>query len=301
MRELVEQGYTGFEFPIAPSFTGDFAADVEAYRDLRTFLDSEGFEHVALATNVGATKNYDPSSPYPEAREKALQYLKSRIQITAALRGSIMMGPDIVPYGQFPTSDFGEPLWSDALQDWLEERYQNAHKIYHQLGEFAESMRVKVALEPITHWETPGPNTLSQMINFLENVESPFIGVVIDSAHEVLDGDGPEVFKQQVAKLHEMGRLHYVQLSAPDRGAIATSWVPWTSFLETILPVYDGPLAIETFNAIPQFASGLRLSRRKYWIPGKDEPVPHQPSAYAVARDSIALVKQKVSALSLSR
>nr|WP_204102457.1 hypothetical protein [Spirulina major] len=49
-------------------------------------------------------------------------------------------------------------------------------------------------------------------------------------------------------------------------GALHTSWLSWQSFLEPILQVYQGPIAVEIFNAIPAFANSLRLTRHKLMI-----------------------------------
>ncbi len=293
IKELQSFGYKGFEFPIAPTFPLDYEKDVKSYSNLRDYLDKQGLSDVAIATNVMATRTYDPSSAYRQQQQEALEYLKSRVDITHALRGEIMMGPIVIPYGDFPTTDFNEPIWSDELQDKLVKRYKNAQPILNQLGEYAETRNVKLAIEPITHWETPGPNKLSQLIDFLKGVKSKQVGVVIDSAHETLDGDGPEMFKQHVAYLAKEGRLHYIQVSSPDRGAVDTSWMPWQSFLEPVLQVYQGPIAVEIFNAIPAFLDGLRLTRRKFWIPGEDEENSY-PSAYDIAQKAIQATQREL-------
>ncbi|QYX31279.1 sugar phosphate isomerase/epimerase family protein [Sphaerospermopsis torques-reginae] len=293
IKELKKFGYTGFEFPIGTSNPENYAQDVENYRNLRQYLDSEGLADIKISTNVGATQTFDPSSSSAKQREAALEYLKSRVDVTAALGGEIMMGPIVIPYGVFPTTDCNDGIWSDQLQDHLAIRYQNAQPILNELGKYAERKNVKLAIEPITHWETPGPNKLSQLIDFLKGVESKQVGVVIDSAHEILDGDGPEKFAEQVNYLAQQKRLHYIQVSPPDRGALHTCWLPWQTFLKPVLPVYTGPIAVEVFNAIPAFASSLRLSRRKFWIPGEDQPNCY-PSAYDIADKAIQVTKKEI-------
>lgn len=297
IKKLQDFGYTGFEFPIAPPPPGttNYAQDdLKNYTELRSYLDSEGLTEVKISTNVGATPSFDPSSPDPDIRQEALDYLKSRVDITAALRGNIMMGPIVIPYGLFPvTESTKQPIWSDQLQDYLKGRYENAQPILNQLGEYAKGKNVKLAIEPITHWETSGPNKLSQLIEFLKGVPSKQVGVVIDSAHETLDGEGPEIFEQQVKYLAEQERLHYIQVSPPDRGAIHTSWLPWQSFLKPVLKVYHGPIAVEIFNAIPAFTNSLRLTRRKFWIPGEDAANEYL-SAYDIADLAIKATRQKI-------
>lgn len=294
IKELKKFGYSGFEFPIAPGENKDYQQEIEDYANLRRFIDDEGLSDVQIATNVGTTRTFDPSSPYPTQRQEALEYLKSRVDITAALRGEILMGPLIVPYGVFPTTDFNAPIWSDQLQKDLAIRYANAKPILNELGQYAEDKKVKLAIEPITHWETPGPNKLSQLIEFLEGVASKQVGVVIDSSHEILDGDGPDIFEKQVNWLAREGRLHYVQVSPPDRGSLHTSWIPWQSLFQPILEVYKGPIAVEIFNAIPAFINSLRLTRRKFWIPGED-PANQYPSAYDIAREAIAVTRKELN------
>ena len=295
MKEMKMLGYTGFEFPIVPNDgTKEYSVEIDEYSKLRFFMDEEGLENTQITTNIVTTRTFDISSPYPEQQEKALEYLKSRVDITAVLGGEIMMSPLVMPYGVFPITDENTPIWSDKLQDYLQVRYSNAQPILDKLGKYAEQKKVKVAIEPVTHWETPGPNKLSQLIDFLEGVSSKQIGVVIDSSHEVLDGDGPEMFSQQVNCLAKQGRLHYVQVSSPDRGAVHSSWIPWKSFLEPILQVYDGPIAVEIFNAIPAFLDSLRLTRRKFWIPGED-PENQYPSAYEIAREAIQATQRELN------
>ncbi|MEJ6485356.1 sugar phosphate isomerase/epimerase family protein [Nostoc punctiforme UO1] len=294
MKELKKLGYTGFEFPIAPGEPKDYPQEIENYANLRRVMDDEGLSDVQITTNVGTTQTFDPSSPDPAQRQGALEYLQARVDITAGLRGEIMMGPLIVPYGVFPVTDCNTPIWSDQLQYELAVRYTNAQPVLNDLGKYAESKNVKLAIEPITHWETPGPNKLSQLIEFLKKVDSKQVGVVIDSAHEILDGDGPEIFEEQVNWLADEGRLHYVQVSPPDRGAVHTSWIPWESLFKPILQVYKGPIAIEIFNAIPDFLNSLRLTRRKFWIPGED-PENQYPSAYDIAREAIAVTRKELN------
>jgi D-psicose/D-tagatose/L-ribulose 3-epimerase len=294
--ELTGYGYSGFDVPIAPPRTKDPQSEVESYVRLREALDGAGFEAVPLSTNVGATRRYDPTSEYPEQRRAALGYLKSRVDITAALRGGIMAGPIIFPYNVFPLTDFGEPIWSDALHEWAVERYRYAQPILNELGEYAHDRGVSLAIEPVDHWETPVPNHVGEVLDFLEGVASRQVGVCIDSAHVMLGGDGPAAFGEQIRRAGEQGRIHAVHISAPDRGAFHDSWIPWQLFLEPVLAGYAGPLLIESFNAVPAFHNSLRLSRRKYWVPGEDPAVPGVVDAYTVAAKAIEAARAQLAA-----
>ena len=294
MRELSAMGYAGFDLPIAPGGT-DHAAELARYVTLRGTLDAAGLGKLKLTTNVAATPAYDPSSSDPAVREAALAYLTSRVDITKALGAEIMAGPIVLPYGAFPAAG-GQALWSDALQDWARARYHAAQPVLGALASYAECKGIKVAIEPVDHWETAGPNLVGEVLELLEAASSRQIGVCIDSAHVALGSDGPAAFAAQAARAIAERRLHYVHLSAPDRGALADSWIDWPRFLAPIrggknTSGYDGPYLVEVFNAIPVFLDGLRLTRRKFWVPGEDDPVPERPSAYDVAREAITAVR----------
>ena len=295
VEKLLELGYTGFDLPVAPTATLDHGPEIQRYAELKRALDAAGFADVEFTTNVGATRTFNPASPYAEQRDAALAYLKSRVDITEVLGGSIMAGPIVFPYGSYPATDFGEPIWSDALQDWAAPGYRNAQPVLEALGEYAATRDVKLAIEPVDHWETAAPNQVGQVLDFLDGVESRDVGVCVDSAHVVLGGDGPAAFAAQMQRAGDERRLHSVHISAPDRGAVRDSWIPWRAFLDPLLPVYDGPLLVEVFNAIPPFVDSLRLTRRKFWIPGEDEPVAGVPDAYTVAGEAIAAVRSELA------
>jgi D-psicose/D-tagatose/L-ribulose 3-epimerase len=251
---------------------------------------------VRFTTNVAATRTFDPSSMYAEQRAIGLSYLKSRVDITKALRGDIMAGPMVMPYNVFPTTDFNQPIWSDALQDWLLLRYRNAQPVFEELGEHAARQGVKVAIEPVDHWETPAPNMVSDVVRFLDEVASPQVGVCIDSAHVVLGSDGPAAFTSDVERAMAARRVHYVHISAPDRGAVHDSWIPFRQFLQPIKERYDGPFLVEVFNAIPMFLNPLHLTRRKFLIPEEDILEPCRPNAYDIAREAIATLRREIGA-----
>ena len=95
----------------------------------------------------------------------------------------------------------------------------------------------------------------------------------------------------------QQNRLYYVHISAPDRGAVRDSWIPWDIMLGEIEPVYRGPYLIEVFNAIPPFDSSMRMSRRRFWRPGEDDPDPKRDSAYDVARAALEELQEQMLAL----
>lgn len=300
LKALTEMGYDGFDVHIAAQPPNvDHQVEVESYVRLRKAFDAAGLEDAKFTTNVGTTRTFDLTSPYEQQRDQALSYLKSRVDITRVLGGdSIMSGPFVYPYGVFPVTDDGEPIWSDALQDWIAPRFRAARPGFRELAEYAYAKGVKLAVEPVKSWETPPPNMVSEVLDFLDGVEGVPAGVTVDTAQVVMESQGPAVFRRNVARAVERDRLLYVHISAPDRGAVADSWIPWDVMLGQIEPVYRGPYLVEVFNAIPPFAASMRMARRRFWRPGEDAPEPDRESAYDVAVAGLATVRKQIASLS---
>jgi sugar phosphate isomerase/epimerase len=297
MKALIEMGYDGFDVHIA-SQPADVDHQVEVYRYIRLkkAFDEAGLKDAKFTTNVGTTRTFDPTSPYEEQRRQALSYLKSRVDITSVLGGdSIMSGPFLYPYGVFPITDDGESLWSDALQDWMQPRYLAARDVFRELVEYASAKSVKLAIEPVKSWETPPPNMVSEALDFLDTFEAATCGVTIDTAQCVMESAGPALFRKNVARAVERNRLHYVHISAPDRGAVRDSWIPWDIVLSELEPVYSGPYLVEVFNAIPPFDSSMRMARRRFWRPGEDDPQPNADNAYDVARSGLETLRKQIA------
>jgi sugar phosphate isomerase/epimerase len=296
LNELVGMGYDGFDVHIAsqpPSVKHE--DEVNSYRRLRRAFDQAGLKGVKFTTNVGTTRYFDPTSPFKEQRQAALAYLKSRVDITYELGGeSIMAGPFVYPYGVYPVTDNNEQIWSDDLLDWLQPRYLAAQPVLEELGAYAAPKGVKLAIEPVKNWETPGPNMVSDVLEILRGVKTSQCGVAIDSAQVVMESQGPAVFRHNVKVAAEQGRLHYVHISAPDRGNVEDSWVPWDIILGEIDPVYKGPYLIEIFNAVPPFAPSMRMSRRRFWRPQED-PEGKGECAYKVAKDSLSAMREALA------
>jgi sugar phosphate isomerase/epimerase len=297
LNAVTDMGYDGVDVHIAAQPpTVDHKIEVDAYVGLRKAFEQAGLGEVKFTTNVGTTRTFDPTSPYEEQRRQALSYLKSRVDITQVLGGdSIMSGPFVYPYGVFPVTDADEPIWSDALQEWIKPRYDAARSVFEELLEYAAAREVKLAVEPVKSWETPPPNMVSEVLDFVESLAHPQGGVTIDTAQVVMESQGPSVFRENVARATRQDRLYYVHLSAPDRGAVKDSWIPWDIVTKEIEPVYRGPYLIEVFNAIPPFDSSMRMARRRFWRPGEDEPVPGVDSAYDVARDALEELRERTT------
>ena len=191
LKVLVDYGYAGFELhtgrsPEVEVAYPTYTDEIEAYAAFRRDLDSSGLGHVQLATNVGATPALDPSSDDPSVRRAAGAFLRSRADIAAALRAEILMGPVVIPYAGFVHSaPNADPVWSDALQDQLSQRYENAAPVLDEVGEHARRRGVKIAIENVWNNFILSPLEANR---YLDEIASEWVGWHLDLGNLLIYG-----------------------------------------------------------------------------------------------------------------
>ena len=272
---LKEKGADGIELPF-------FEGSAEHYYAVGLILRELGLP--TSAVSVSDTE-HDPSSMDEACRRAGVGQIKERIKWAAALREGagqdeiVFGGPLVLPWGEEPEVA-GQKIRGTELVEHARQRVARGVQSFKELGEYAKENKVKLAIEGLTHWEHFGLNTATQVLEFAEMVDHENVGVHIDMSHETLDGDGPDVFRRVVARAMGIDRLFHFHISAPDRGDVTRSWLPWDEMLGALKAHgWNKPLVIETFNAVEPFASGCRLTRAPY-----DDPVEEMGKAIAYAR-----------------
>ncbi len=207
-----------------------------------------------------------------------------------------MAGPVIFPYNVYPVTEDGQPIWSDALQDWVKPGYARAHGIIAELGDVrrrARRHRRHRAGRPLGAGRAQPGRRRGRLPRGVSRRRTS--GSASTARTSCWAAKGPRPSGARWHGSRPSGEISSIHLSAPDRGQLADSWIPWRTFLDPILPVYDGPFLVEVFNAVPAFLNSFRLTRRKFWIPGEDAPVPGVPDAYTVAAEAISTVRDELS------
>ncbi len=240
---------------VVPFFNGS----IREYRELGEFLRRS--ELGAAAVTV-ATPDYDPSSPDPIVRKKALEYFKERIDWAQALGAKKVSGPNAIPWGWWPEGivDVG------GLRHLIGERVNNAGPTLREIGDYAAEKKILFGIERLTRWENAGLNTLGDLVLFLDIINHPAIVGHVDTAHEILDGDGPDDFGYFVSVLAGRNQLGVVEISAPHRGRIEKSWIPWYDLISPLIAAgWKDPIAVEIFDsALPEFFKGVKLTRAPF-------------------------------------
>ena len=177
----------------------------------------------------------------------------------------------------------GGPIYSSVGRTWLldaDERRATIARLVTNLRPLAETAaehRVVLALEPLNRFETSLINTVEQALEVVEAVDSPGLGIALDTFHMSIEEKDP------AAAIRRAGtRLAHVQASGSDRGAPGNDHLDWPAIASAIAEVgYGGPICIESFTAENQTIARAAAIWR-----------PLERSQDAIATDGIAFLRQ---------
>lgn len=233
---LKAAGFDGVELPVF----GGAPAD---YKPLRAELDKQGLK---CTTVTILTKETNAISPDAATRQKAVDWLKTVVEINHVLGAETVCGPYHSAIGEFsgtgPTAD--EKRWSaDVLRT---------------VAEFAKPARLMMAIECLNRFECYLLNTAAAARELVELVNHPNFRTMYDSFHAHIEEKDPAAAIRTVAPV-----LAHVHISENDRGTPGTGQVNWDATFKTLKEVgYDGWLTIEAFGrALPDLAAATRIWR----------------------------------------
>jgi D-psicose/D-tagatose/L-ribulose 3-epimerase len=156
---------------------------------------------------------------------------------------------------------------------------------------------VNLALEPLHRHAMHGLNTINEAAAFIQRVNRRNFGLCMDSSHELIDGAGPENYEKFVKQLKSQGYFIYAQVSAPSRGDVEHSWIPWNAYLGLIKDIGLRSVTIEIMQATPPFTgrngAGIRIARR----PFQDRPGTLGDMPYTIVERAIAKTRSEWSKL----
>ena len=188
--------------------------------------------------------------------------LKHCIDCSHALGAKVFAGPLVLRFKSYP-KEIG-----NARVDWVYKRLKELEEPIRKVAEYAKSKNVKLAVEPLNRFELPGLNRLGQAIFFVKRVNHPNFGVMIDTCHEMSDGDGPKAFAYQVKTLMKMNRLFHCHISAIHRGRVDKGWFTWHGIFGPIIKTgYKGNMSMEIFDATLPFSEVVHINRKQFANP----------------------------------
>lgn len=192
---------------------------------------------VVLAVRVNTDRSI--TSADPKARRGGIDYLKTCIEAAASIGADIVGGPlyggPLVFAGIRPT-----PI--DEAE--REARFERCVDGLAQISADAAAANVQLALEPLNRFETDIVSTVSQAIDVIDQVDSPALGLLLDSFHMNIEersiGDA----------IRQAGtRIVHFQANENHRGFPGTGHLSWSEIAVALHDVgYGGPVSLEPFR-----------------------------------------------------
>ena len=201
----------------------------EKLLDIKRYADEYGIE---LTYSVGLDKAYDISSDDITVREKGVAYLTAIMEQVSKMGGKIISG---VSY-----AGWGVPNISDIDKKRLTKNSVGSMK---QLAKTAEKLGITYAVEAVNRFEGVVLNTAQEAVNYVKEVGSPAVGVLLDTYHMNIEefsiGDAIRTAGDKLVGFH-VGENNR---SVPGRGHL-----DWDEIFKALKDVeYKGRIVAEPF------------------------------------------------------
>jgi D-psicose/D-tagatose/L-ribulose 3-epimerase len=169
--------------------------------------------------------------------------------LTAATQDYLRQCIDIAAAVGSPT--VGGPIYAPVARLWQldpDERRRTIERLVEALRSVADHagrQGVRLALEPLNRYETSLINTVEQAMDVVAGVDSPALGVLLDTFHMNIEEKDPAAATRMAA-----GHIAHVQACGTDRGTPGADRFEWDRFADALAEAsYAGPICIESFTA----------------------------------------------------
>lgn len=237
LSDIKATGYDGVEVPVFGGTPDDYAA-------VGKMLDELGLDRTAISVIPSVDMN--PLSEDPDARQKAVEYLKWLVDCTAALGADAIGGPLHQALGHFS----GEAT--------TEDEFARARDVHRAVGDHASENGVTFALEAVNRFEAYFANTMDDLTAYTRSVDHPAIRTMYDTFHANIEEREPvDAFTRNA------DHVVHVHISENDRGVPGRGHVPWAETFKALKSSgYDRWLTIEAFGrGLPELAAATRIWR----------------------------------------
>lgn len=199
---------------------------------------------VAVAKSLGMTYTFctslipgaDVSSDDEEERRRGIEYIKKNIELVSEMEGSVVGG-------MLHGSTYKHQPVDNGTRA---RRMENSAKAVREMAKTAADYGVRMGLEMCNRYENTMLNTVAQGLEFLEMVDSPSVGLHLDTYHMCIEEDD-----MAGAILSAKGKIVNVHSCENNRKLPGMGHMDWREILLALKAAgYDGALSGECF-AVP--------------------------------------------------
>jgi D-psicose/D-tagatose/L-ribulose 3-epimerase len=187
---------------------------------------------VVVCGAFGLSRNL--CSEDPQLVQNAKEYIIWLINAAAELGAKVVAGPMY--------SSVGKAHYDDPVQ--REKEWDRAVKNMRELADYAASKDVKLALETLNRFETDMINTVSQGLDFINDIGRENVGLHLDTFHMHLEE------KSSADAIRLAGdKIFHFHACENDRGIPGSGQVHWVEIFRALKEIeYPGPIVIESFS-----------------------------------------------------
>ena len=212
---------------------------------------------IVLAARVNLTR--DLASPDRAAHEAGVRYLTECVRVASALGATIVGGPlygaPLVFAGRAPApvSEAERSKRIDQVVDGLK-----------RAGVVAADANVRLAVEPLNRFETDIANTTGHALTLVEAVDSPAVGVLLDTFHMNMEDTSIPAAIRRAGR-----RIVHFQANENNRGFVGSGHIDWPEAARALADIgYGGPITLEPFRRDDE-RPGVPLAQWR--MPTRDE------------------------------
>lgn len=198
-------------------------------RDLKKLADDEGIE---LTYSLGLDPRFDVSSLNETIRKGGVEYLQNIVKKMYVGGGTLLSGVSYAGWGT--PADMGDskmPYWDQSIKSMKE------------IIKVAEDCNVTYCVEAVNRFETCLINTAKEALQYVSQIDSKNIGVLLDTYHMNIEedniGDAIRLVGSQLTSFHTGDNNR----RAPGRGHIN-----WDEVFKALSDInYKGRIVSEPF------------------------------------------------------
>lgn len=188
IKKAANIGYDVLEFQAQPLLE----MTDEKLKHLKAVADEEGIE---LTYSLGLDPAYDVSSIDETVRLGGVDYLKRIVEQIGKMDGKLLSGVSYAGWGTPPyILDNKSRLWNNSLKSMAE------------IIKTAEDNGVTYCVEAVNRFETCLINTAEEALKYVAEIDSPNIGVLLDTYHMNIEensiGDAIRLVGSKLTSFH---------------------------------------------------------------------------------------------------